>query len=242
MANTLSERLKFLREERNWSQEFAAKKLEIHVITLSNYENNKRTPDKKKIEKFAEVYDVPVEWLMSGNPLFRTKESIEAYRKYADSSKAMSDRLNLKLMEADPTYVARSGHKVQIVGNMPAGAKIDILDEEPKGEMWLPFPDVKDCVAFTITGNSMENLYYAGDIVIVRPRSIDQDIHDGNIYGLDYRIDDQLYRTVKYVYHEGREAFRLRSKNGSHKDIVVKEVIRFYRIIREIRGFTDQLA
>lgn len=226
--NSLSLKIKQLRKLKDKTQSEFAELLGVSQGNIADIENGRREPSKDLIRKIIDKYQVDANWLLTDlNIGSAIKEKPDIYGIVTDS---FTD------------YAAKVGTRVRIVGNMPAGTRIDILDEEPKSEMWLPFTDVKDCVAFTIIGNSMENLYFEGDVVIVRPRSVDQDIHDGHIYGLDYRIDDQLYRTVKYVYREGRDAFRLRSKNGNHKDIVVKDVIRFYRIIKEIRGFTDQLA
>lgn len=64
MDISLGERLRLLREEKDWTQKQAAKIFGITNGALSNYERNKRTPDVHTLKKFAEIYGTSVDYLL----------------------------------------------------------------------------------------------------------------------------------------------------------------------------------
>ncbi|HBV95829.1 MAG: hypothetical protein JL50_11080 [Peptococcaceae bacterium BICA1-7] len=70
---SLGERLKQAREEKGFTQIFAAKKLGVANTTLSGYENNDRRPDPNMLKKLAELYSVSPNWLL-GIDHFNRKE------------------------------------------------------------------------------------------------------------------------------------------------------------------------
>lgn len=62
------EKIKALRNERNWNQEFVAKKLNISVPALSRYESGTYEPKSMAIiVDFAKLYDVSVDYLFGMN-------------------------------------------------------------------------------------------------------------------------------------------------------------------------------
>ncbi|AZV54772.1 XRE family transcriptional regulator [Bacillus pumilus] len=61
---TLGERLKFVRAQKKWSQEYAAEKIGISKAVLSNYERNYRDPDTNTLKKISEIYDVSTDFLL----------------------------------------------------------------------------------------------------------------------------------------------------------------------------------
>lgn len=61
---TLGERLRLLREKKDWTQKQAANIFGITNGALSNYERNKRTPDVHTLKKFAEVYNTSIDYLL----------------------------------------------------------------------------------------------------------------------------------------------------------------------------------
>jgi len=62
-TSILSTRLKIAREKIGWTQEQAAIKLNISIGTLSGYERGYRSPNPEMIEKIAEAYNVPPDYL-----------------------------------------------------------------------------------------------------------------------------------------------------------------------------------
>lgn len=69
MDITLGERLRLLREERDWTQRQAADIFGITSGALSNYERDKRSPDIYTLKKIADVYGTSVDYLLDGKYL-----------------------------------------------------------------------------------------------------------------------------------------------------------------------------
>ncbi len=97
---SLGKRLKYEREDRNWSQKFVAEKLGITNTVLSNYERDYRDPDTENLRKIAELYDVSVDYLLgltnNRNAYNNVKETTECeeYESLTDEEK---DYLKLQL-------------------------------------------------------------------------------------------------------------------------------------------------
>ncbi|MFC5591713.1 helix-turn-helix transcriptional regulator [Sporosarcina soli] len=64
MADNLHEKLKALRNERNWSKTEVAKRLGVKALsTYANWEYGDRTPNPKMIKEIATLYDVSINYL-----------------------------------------------------------------------------------------------------------------------------------------------------------------------------------
>jgi transcriptional regulator with XRE-family HTH domain len=62
--NKLGNRLKFLREKKGMTQIKVAERLNLHNKTLSDYERGVSEPDIDTLKRIAELYDVPVDYLL----------------------------------------------------------------------------------------------------------------------------------------------------------------------------------
>lgn len=60
---TLGERIKRLRQERNWSQAQLAQRLDIHQKQVSGYERNVHVPSVEVLIRLAELLDVSLDYL-----------------------------------------------------------------------------------------------------------------------------------------------------------------------------------
>lgn len=61
------ERLKKLREKIGLTQKFVAEKIGIKNNTLSSYESAKRQPDFQTLKKLADLYEVSIDYIITGN-------------------------------------------------------------------------------------------------------------------------------------------------------------------------------
>ncbi len=65
-AKILGERMKKARKSKRLTQKLAAEILGVHPTTIARYENGSREPDMDTILKIAEMYDVSVNYLLTG--------------------------------------------------------------------------------------------------------------------------------------------------------------------------------
>ncbi len=63
----ISEKLKKLRQDRGWSQTQLAKKLMMKPQNISRYERGIFTPSTDALVKFAEIFGVTIDYLLSGS-------------------------------------------------------------------------------------------------------------------------------------------------------------------------------
>jgi transcriptional regulator with XRE-family HTH domain len=61
---SLSEKLKQLRDNRNWSQQYLANLMKLDRSTISRYETGKSIPPYEMVLQFAEIYQVDKEFLV----------------------------------------------------------------------------------------------------------------------------------------------------------------------------------
>lgn len=74
MSETLGDRLRRLREKKEWTQKYAATVFGITSGALSNYERGERTPDAEMLKRIAEVYDVSIDYLIGKRSLRENKQ------------------------------------------------------------------------------------------------------------------------------------------------------------------------
>ena len=58
------DRIRKLREEMGWTQEMLAERINVPVLSINRYENNKTTPDVNKITLLAEALECSVDYLL----------------------------------------------------------------------------------------------------------------------------------------------------------------------------------
>ncbi|MGR6338426.1 helix-turn-helix domain-containing protein [Priestia megaterium] len=61
------DRLKLCREKKGFTQKFIAEKVGIKNNTLSSYEANKRQPDYDTLKALADLYEVSIDYLLTGD-------------------------------------------------------------------------------------------------------------------------------------------------------------------------------
>lgn len=58
------DRIAYLREQNNLTQQQLADKIGITRASLSHYEKNRREPDYKTLEKLADFFEVSIDYLL----------------------------------------------------------------------------------------------------------------------------------------------------------------------------------
>ncbi|MUT67651.1 helix-turn-helix domain-containing protein [Paenibacillus sp. NEAU-GSW1] len=77
----IGNRIAQLRDEKRWTQEQTAAKLGISRAALSHYEKNRREPDSETLAKFADLYQVSIDYLVgrSLNPQAALSEDVRSF-------------------------------------------------------------------------------------------------------------------------------------------------------------------
>ncbi len=75
------ERLRFLRNELDYSLRKMADELDISFSALGKYERNEHQPDFETLEKIADYFDVSIDWLLG-----RTQEGYDHAVRLIDSA------------------------------------------------------------------------------------------------------------------------------------------------------------
>jgi transcriptional regulator with XRE-family HTH domain len=98
------EKIKYLRNEKQWTQEYVAKKLNISAPALSRYESGACEPkDLDMISQFAQLYNVTTDYLLGLSDERITtitnvdEEYINFYEGYKDLDDAHKDILRATL-------------------------------------------------------------------------------------------------------------------------------------------------
>lgn len=76
---TLGERLKNLRDNMELEQKEVADKIGVKNNTLSQYENGKREPDYDTLQKLASLYNVTIDYLITGKERVKDKSNANLF-------------------------------------------------------------------------------------------------------------------------------------------------------------------
>lgn len=104
--NTIGERLKQLRKDRNITMKELADTTKISKGNLSSYENNKFKPSADALILIADFFNVSIDWLLKGTsnlnysniiktPLPTIKEMIQEYSTTSNTPEFTEDELNI---------------------------------------------------------------------------------------------------------------------------------------------------
>lgn len=111
MKMSFGQRLKEARKKAKKTQDQVAKFLGLDYSTISKYENNHSQPDNETLARLAEIYDVKVDYLITG----RTEELRSTNEEY-DYTK-------------DPSVTDELRELLDILNSMPPDEKADIIQQ-----------------------------------------------------------------------------------------------------------------
>lgn len=143
---SLSERLRFLRTQRNMTQEELAEYIGIGKQAISQYERGVRRPDYETIILFCDFFNVSSDYMIG------------------------KSNVTLKLLNSDDIQkLDKKKNKIPVLGKVAAGLPIEAQEEVID---WEEITDAMskdgDYFALQIQGDSMEPRITNGDVIIVR--------------------------------------------------------------------------
>ena len=149
------------------------------------------------------------------------KSNHTQYQKVVDSfiAKELNDQTIIhwdNVIKAKDLYqtFGRQYENIQIYGEVSAGTGIWVGHEKQE-IIKYPIPIPEHDIALTVNGNSMEPLFYNGDVIFVKKTKA---IHHGQI--IVVIVNNEAY--VKKLYRKNKE-IRLISLNPDYDDIILKE-------------------
>ena len=203
---TQGERLKRARKGVGLSRKYVAEKLGISQQAIYKYENGMvDNIPKDRIEKLSELYGVSVTYLMG-----------------------LGDELKTVDIVFDDYF------PLHYYTNLSAGLFDDVMDSEPDGVVYVPiaFQHKKSLLeAFKINGNSMNNVFADGTIVVCEKVTNKENIKNGDI--VVALLDG--YTNIKRFYEsEGVVSLVPDSKDKSFMPIIINPKVQNLRILGKV--------
>ena len=198
------ERLINVRKERGYTRESLANALGISKYTLRNYELGATEPGHTFLKQISDFFHVSIDYLMgltnepeileSFNLNTSEQDIINKYRTLDDHGKKVVDFiLNEEYSRRNilaPAQFTKNRLVQYFQRFASAGSGQLVFDDVPVDLIEIPdVPEFKDVrYAIGVNGQSMEPLYYDGDILLVKPAD---DVAIGDI-GI-FIVDGQSY-------------------------------------------------
>lgn len=211
---TLSKNIRFLRKNREWSQDFVADKLGYKsYTTIQKWETGTSEPPLRKLKELADLFLVDMDDLTN-----KDLTSLE-FKKSAE-------------------VTARKGVEINVLGRVAAGIPIeaitDIIDTEEISEK---LAQTGEFFGLKINGDSMAPDICNNDIVIVRQQD---DAENGDIVIATINGDEATCKRLR-KYKEGIELLSINPSyepfEFSNKEILEKPVKIIGKVVESRRKF-----
>lgn len=194
--------LKNLREEINLSQQELADRLNVTRQTVSNYETNKRLPNKEMFEVIADFFNVDMDYLYGMS---------DVKNKY----QSLINNSNIDLASIPGIILPVQMKKIPILGTIACGDPI-FAQENYDGYFMIDKNLPEADFILRAKGDSMiEAHIFDGDLVFLKKTN---DVDNGRIAAV--LIDDEA--TLKRVNKDGNTVV-LQPCNKNYKPIIIHD-------------------
>ncbi len=170
----LAKVIRMLRDERGWTQEQLARRLNCSKQTVNNYERNRRAPSYETLERLADVFNVPISFLIA-----------------PDDPADAPDIPGLQTLPYTP-----SKNMVPIIGSVRCGPG-GLAFEDLQGATTADVANTSEYFYLRAVGDSMEPQIFDGDLVLVH---IQPDVDNGALAVVI--IDGEEGTLKKYIKKE----------------------------------------
>lgn len=201
----IGNKIKHFRNLNKWTQTELGERIEVGKGTISHYENGIRTPDQDKLFELAEVFQISIDDLFPPREykgIIFIYEQLEPPRqaKVYDFAEAQLETQN------KVTSIVDTDFNEEYQGQAAAGVPIE-------GQQAIPFIGA-ETVSLLVNGDSMEDMFYDGDIIEYHPQP---ELENGEIgvFAVNGGITLKKFRK--------NDDIRLESLNKKYQDIVIKE-------------------
>lgn len=105
---TFGQKLRYLRKEKDLTQEELSKLIKVSRAAIGRYENDERTPDYETLKGFADFFNVSVDYLLGRTNIRKTQtEPFKIGTEFTDATQA------LKFILEQPVLMAYGGYDLE---------------------------------------------------------------------------------------------------------------------------------
>ncbi|HCA79249.1 MAG TPA: hypothetical protein DEP53_05890 [Bacteroidetes bacterium] len=215
MKQSIAQRIRHARTEKEMDQAKLAAKLDVATRTVQRWEKGEQVPDSNYLMRIAKVTGVAPHWLLTGNgDMFATTSAETKVFPLPTSRYKRVELVSLPLLSSVP-------------GGAPS-----LMFHPDYVEKYITVDDIKDTNAFAleVKGSSMAPRIEDGDIIVVSPK---QEARTGDICVV--RVNDE--DTVKRVKIED-QFIHLIPLNPEYEPMAVrkKDVAFVWRVVKVIKS------
>jgi len=215
MKQSIAQRIRQARTEKEMDQAKLAAKLDVATRTVQRWEKGEQVPDSNYLMRIAKVTGVAPHWLLTGNgDMFATTSAETKVFPLPTSRYKRVELVSLPLLSSVP-------------GGAPS-----LMFHPDYVEKYITVDDIKDTNAFAleVKGSSMAPRIEDGDIIVVSPK---QEARTGDICVV--RVNDE--DTVKRVKIED-QFIHLIPLNPEYEPMAVrkKDVAFVWRVVKVIKS------
>ncbi len=196
---------------------------------LSKIENNQNIPKSDILVSFNKLYNLNINWLLSGKgemflsqeidqkPKHKTELNADKLKQYIDLGKSKLEDEQAKSINNPSSVVS-----LPIVGEIAAGNPLEVRDSDLLGKILVStelISDPENFFCFRVNGWSMSPEIQHNDVVIVN-KIYDYDDMDNRIVAV--RLDDGITLKLLKLDHEN-ECSWLMPINDDYKPILINQ-------------------
>lgn len=223
----LNENIRFLRKQKNLTQQEFADELGIKRANVGAYEEGRAKPNIEVQMKVAQLFNLSLDQLITKNLAKLAEKNL------FKETQAEKDIAGKGLRVLSITVDSDNRENIEMVSQKAAAGYLNgyadpvFVEELPKFR--LPFLPVGTYRAFEITGDSMLPLQ-PGSIVVGEYVDDWHDIKDGHTYVVVSQSDGVVYKRVFNQIEEGRKLV-LRSDNASYEpfEVEINDVLEIWK-------------
>ncbi len=159
--SSLGSRMRKLRSSRGWTQQRLAAEAGIGRAAVAHYEKDRRRPSLEMLERIGRLFDVDIDWLLTGRPgrQFDASDLPQPVVKFSSR------------MEKDPGAINTEDYRAVPLLSDPVAAGAPLISSDLVEEWaWIHGTQVgrrQGLVAIRIDGDSMTPLIRDGDIIAI---------------------------------------------------------------------------
>lgn len=194
---TPTEKILKLMKNANITAAQITKELQLNHSTIDNWKSGKAKPSADALAKFADYFDVSVDYLLG-----RDKPEVPR--------------------NADTTYSESDMYTFPVIGAICAGYDGNSEFSETGEEISIPKHLLKthnpdDYFVLEVKGNSMYPLFMSGDKVLIRKCD---SVDSGAVAAIGYDEEDATLKKVEYV--QGENWMKLIPRNPDYETKIIK--------------------